>query len=212
MSSALSTRMGLKLRRIARELAENPVDRRWRQTWEVVNPMEGWLLESEGRWLFDAARSLSLGSVIVEIGSFKGRSTCCLASGSRQKARVFAIDTFDGGPNLPKANSLPEFQANLEHCGVSEWVEPVVALSTDVARNWNKPITLLFIDGSHNYEDVSADFAGFFPHVVPSGLVALHDVNNADWPGVKKVWMENRHLLSEVGYLGGMGFGRKHAS
>ena len=209
MSSALSTRVKLKLRRIAHELVERPADRKWRRTWEMVGPLEGWLLEPEGRWLFDAARSLAPHSVVLEIGSFKGRSTCCLASGCGSRARIFAIDTFDGGPNLPRANSLPEFNANLSRCGVSELVQPVVGLSAEIAKTWSRPIDLLFIDGSHNYEDVLADFSGFFPHVVPGGLVAMHDVNNTDWPGVRQAWEERKHLLRAIGYLGIMGYGCK---
>jgi predicted O-methyltransferase YrrM len=210
MSTPLITRVGLKIKKIAREWKETPAEREWRQIWALVDSIEGWLYPSEGKWLFDAARSLPKDSTIVEIGSFKGRSTCCLAFGSREgNKRIFAIDSFDGGPGLPRAHSFPDFSQNLQRCGLSKYVEPIVGMSGDVAKTWGKPIHFLFIDGSHAYEDVLADFAGFFPYVVPGGVVAFHDVNE-NWPGVLKAWNEDiEHQLIETGNCEGLGYGRK---
>jgi MMP 1-O-methyltransferase len=211
MSTPLSTRLRLKIRKIARDL--NPAQREFQHFWPVIDSVEGWLLPSEGAWLFQVARSLPKDGNIVEIGSFKGRSTCCLALACRGTARrVFGIDTFDGGPDLPKLNSLPDFRRNLERCGVAAYVKPIVEHSGTAARIWKEPIHLLFIDGSHGYEDVLADFAGFLPHVVPGGIVAFHDVRNENWPGVAKAWAEIKGQLTEIGYSDSLGFGRKPAS
>jgi hypothetical protein len=85
-----------------------------------------------------------------------------------------------------------------------------VGLSSEVAKSWDKPIHFLFVDGSHLYEDVLADFAGFFPHVVPGGLVAFHDVATESWPGVLRAWRETiEHELIDIGYRDSMGYGRK---
>src|SRR5258708_4225521 len=145
MSTPLSTRLRLKVTKFARNL--NPTNREFQRFWSVIDSVEGWLLPSEGAWLFGAARSLPRDGNIVEIGSFKGRSTCCLALGCRgTERRVFGIDTFDGGPDLPKANSLPDFMRNLERCGVSAYVETIVEHSGVAAKLWKRPIHLLFID------------------------------------------------------------------
>ncbi|MCU1242657.1 MAG: glycosyltransferase [Candidatus Acidoferrum typicum] len=147
------------------------------------------------------------------IGSFKGRSTCCLAAGCRgSQKRVFAIDSFDGGSDLPNVNSFPDFSKNLERCNVSAYVEPAVGLSSKMAQTWCKPIHMLFIDGSHAYEGVLADFAGFSRHVVPGGIVALHDVRDESWPGVARAWAEIKAQLTEIGYSDTLGFGRKPES
>jgi predicted O-methyltransferase YrrM len=213
MSTPLITRVGLKIKRIVRELTESPEEHEWRQIWPQVDSTEGWLSEMEGKWLFYAVRSLANDTNIVEIGSFKGRSTCCLAAACRgSQKRVFAIDWFNGGPDLPNVHSLPDFSRNLERCGVSAYVEPVVGLSGKVAQSWCKPVHLLYIDGSHAYEDVLADFGGFFPHVVPGGVVALHDVRDETWPGVTRAWAEIKTHLTEVGYSESLGFGRKPES
>jgi len=211
MSTSLATRIRLKIKKVVRELAETSEDRQFRGIWHELNSIEGWLLASEGRWLFNAARSLPSQANILEIGSYKGRSTCCLALGCKgTEKRIFAIDSFDGGPNLPKSDSLPDFRENLKRQGVSGCVEPIVGLSGEVAKTWNKHLHFLFVDGSHLYEDVLADFAGFFPHVVRGGVVAFHDVLNESWPGVGRAWRESiEHQLKDVGYCDTLGYGRK---
>jgi predicted O-methyltransferase YrrM len=208
-STPLAVRAKLKIAKIVRELTEPPTDREWRHLWARAKGMEGWLRPEEGRWLFDAARALPPESTIVEIGSFKGRSTCCLAGGCREHARVYAVDSFDGGPNLPRADSLADFNRNIRSCGLSDYVEPIVGLSSEVARKWAKPIHLLFIDGSHNYDDVLADFNGFFPHLTKRSFVAFHDVNNRAWPGVLQVWTDVKSLLTNVGSCQSLAYGSK---
>src|SRR5579871_2007365 len=55
--------------------------------------IDGWLKLEEAELLFEAAMSVTSGC-IVEIGSYRGRSTVALAAGSRSgaKAPVFAIE------------------------------------------------------------------------------------------------------------------------
>ena len=68
---------------------------------------------------------------------------------------------------------------------------------------------MVFIDGSHVYEDVVADFNGFFPHLLPGGILAVHDVGDGH-PGVWKAWREHMsHCLCETGMVGNLAFGRK---
>jgi hypothetical protein len=208
MDTPLSTRAVLKIKRIARRFSAT--EREFQRIWPMIQPIGGWLMEGQEKWLFKRARSLKDGTNIVEIGSYKGRSTCCLGFGCKgTKKHVFAIDRFDGGPDLPRYDSFAEFCANVKRCGLSECVEPVIGTSSEIARTWNKPIQLLFIDGSHLYEDVLLDFEGFFPHVVRGGMVAFHDVRE-DHPGVLKAWHGIiKQQLAGVGYCSSIGYGRK---
>ena len=201
----------MKLKRIYLDLTGPRVEREWRRAWSLGNPVDGWLMEGQERWLFETAYSLPSPANIVEIGSFKGRSTCFLAFGCRRtKKRVFAIDTFTGNDcDFGYRDFFGEFSVNVNRCGLSEYVQPVVGLSSRVAKAWNKPIHLLFIDGSHRYEDVLSDFEGFFPHVVPGGIVAFHDVIE-DWPGPLRAWHEIiKNRLINVGYCLSLAHGRK---
>jgi predicted O-methyltransferase YrrM len=208
MGTPFTTRVILKIKRTVREF--NPAEREFGRIWPRIDPVEGWLFKAEGNWLFKRARSLPDGANLVEIGSFKGRSTCCLAFGCRgTKKRVFAVDTFDGGPDLQRHDSFREFCLNIKRCQLSEYVEPVRGISWEIAKTWNKPVHFLFIDGSHIYEDVMADFASFLPHVVPGGIIAFHDVHE-NHPGVLKAWHETfKPQLTGVGYCTTIGYGRK---
>jgi predicted O-methyltransferase YrrM len=210
MGTPFATRVVLKIKKVARELTKTSDERQFRRIWPLIDSIQGWLYFDEAQWLYVAARSLSDHSNIVEIGSYHGRSTCCLAVGCRESGkRVFAIDSFDGGPDLPRADSLAQFQSNIERLHLADYVQPIVGISTEVAKDWDKPIHLLFIDGSHLYEDVMADFASFFPHVAPGGLVAFHDVQQA-FPGVLKAWNEMfEPKLTRTGLCETLGYGTK---
>ena len=56
--------------------------------------IEGWLSEKEAFGLYSIANKLGAGSTIVEIGSWKGKSTYCLAKGLKN-GKIFAIDPFN---------------------------------------------------------------------------------------------------------------------
>ncbi len=206
----LPRRIRLKLKRVYRDLTGPRMEREWVHARPLVASIEGWLTQDQEKWLFETAYSLPDRTTIVEIGSFKGRSTCCLARGCRgTRKRVFAIDTFGTQDYFGHHDFLSEFSQNMERCGTSKYVTPIVGVSSKVAETWTKSIDMLFIDGSHEYADVLADFDGFFPHVVPGGIVAFHDVSD-DWPGPLRLWNElARRLLTETGKCDTLAFGRK---
>lgn len=195
---------------IYRQVASS--ERAFTKIWPVVNSVEGFLVSPiQERWFFETALSLPDGANIVEIGSFKGRSTCCLAFGCKGTSKkCFAVDTFRGNSSDFKHEPyFDKFWSNIQKIGLSSYVTPVQGLSSEVAKTWSKPIHLLYIDGSHQYDDVLADFEGFFPHVVEGGIVAFHDVIET-WPGPLRVWREvAAPLLKEKGICSTLAFGRK---
>ena len=187
-------------------------ERAFRRCWPLIQGVPGLLVSPhQERWLFTAARRLPEGANIVEIGAFKGRSTCCFAFGCRGTGkRVYSIDTFNGNDvDFAERDFFDTYWANVQRCQLAAYVTPCRGLSDDLAQTWARPIHLLFIDGLHTYEQVLADFDGFFRHVVPGGIVALHDVDEA-WPGVSRAWYEHiRDQLVEVGTCRTLAFGRK---
>jgi CheY-like chemotaxis protein len=196
----------------------DPLERDFNQVWPLIDSVEGFFVSPiQERWLLRAARLLPEGATIVEIGSFKGRSTCCLAYGCRNTSKhVFAIDTFLGDEaDSRQGVYLDDFQRNIETCGLSAYVTPIPGRSTEVAKTWDKPIHFLFIDGSHEYQDVLADFENFFPYVVPGGIIAFHDVHPwvdgpVGFPDVLRIWQDIASLLLfERGMCSTIAFGRK---
>jgi predicted O-methyltransferase YrrM len=164
--------------------------------------IDGWLDDMQGYVLSLMAEQGPGVGEIVEIGSFKGKSTCWLAYGAKSAGRekVTAIDPFTGSPehlhgevlsdpDLEELGStLPIFEENLRKLNLFDYVVPIVALSAAAAAVWNRPIRLLFIDGDHSYEGAKQDFELWSPHVVPGGLIALHDIGH--WEGVTRFYRE----------------------
>lgn len=151
----------------------------------LVDTIPGWLTRREASLLYTLARRCTGKGVILEIGSWKGKSTVCLAQGSRDgaKAEVHAVDPFTGSSEHGKVYTFPEFQRNVERAGISSLVTPHQQPSKDAAQGWTKPIELLWIDGAHEFEFVKLDYALWAPHLVPGGVIAFHDSTDPGvWP------------------------------
>ena len=159
-----------------------------------VAAIGGWLTPKEGRLLYDLARGCTGRGVIVEIGSWKGKSTIWLASGSRRGrgVLVYAIDPHTAqSDNLATQSAVPtfaEFTENIRQAGVAELVVPMVTTSADAARAFDRPVELIFIDGAHDYASVALDLELWFPKVVEGGTIAFHDT--VAWEGPRRLVAE----------------------
>jgi MMP 1-O-methyltransferase len=150
---------------------------------ELIKDVPGWLSDEEGEALYELARACTGRGVIVEIGSWKGKSTICLGLGSRagRGVPIFAVD-----PHADYRHG--EFKDNIERAGIADLVTPLKGLSQLVVDGFGRPIELLFVDGSHEEDDVREDFEKWVPKVVEGGVVAFHDTT---WhPGVRRVVAE----------------------
>lgn len=141
----------------------------------------GWLTEAEGLFLYNTAKKVKTGNAIVEIGSWKGKSTICLGNGSQDgnRVKIFAIDPHIGSSEhrkmFGKVDTFEEFKQNINRGGISEFVEPIRDTSENAAKNLNQQIEFVFIDGAHEYNFVKLDFKLWFPKVVNGGILAFHD-------------------------------------
>jgi predicted O-methyltransferase YrrM len=167
---------------------------------ENLNSVEGFLTYREGALLFYFAYTQSHPGRVVEIGSFKGKSTVWLAKAlelSQRDEKVVAIDphinTGETGvvPVYDEQSSYDAFIENLSRLNLSRSVQPIVAVSETVAKNWNEQIRFLFIDGSHRYEDVKLDLVLWEPWVSIGGVICLHDTKfNGPFVGVRRAMNE----------------------
>lgn len=143
----------------------------------------GFLTEREGRFLALIAACAPAHGTILEIGSYKGKSTVGLASIAQRYGfgPVVAVDPHtapavtDFGHGSEQS-SWDDFQTSLRRAGVDGSVEIHRGYSRDLAQGWTRPIRFLWIDGDHTYRGAKADLDLFGKHVVPGGIVALHDV------------------------------------
>lgn len=87
-----------------------------------------------------------------------------------------------GGKPLTSDSFYGKFLANTRENGVPGLIEPIRGKSVEVARHWDKPIQLLFIDGAHEYEDTKADFTAWEPFLAKGGTIAFHDYELSPCP------------------------------
>ena len=183
------------------------------EAWEATRLVPGYLLENEARFLGFLAACTPAKGRIVEIGSFKGRSTVMLAKVAAHYALgpVVAIDPHNFNLSEKReaasealarpASTKDDFLNSLRTAGVMGHVEFRHALSKDVSSSWNEPIRLLWIDGDHTYRGAKDDFDGFAPHVKPGGTIALHDALNA-FSGPIRVFVEEMLRSNQFGAAG----------
>jgi MMP 1-O-methyltransferase len=157
-----------------------------------VYHLPGMLTPAEVDCLFQLGQFDQRQGVIVEIGSWKGKSTVALARGSAKKIheKIYAIDPHS---ILPEEryfeDTKSEFLANVARAGVKDRVIPMIMTSEEAAKGWHQPIRLLWIDGDHRYEPAKLDFTLWEPFLVEGGILALHDTIRKQGP--KRVLWEN---------------------
>ena len=149
--------------------------------------IDGWMSERELTWLANTAKNCN---IIVEFGSFKGRSTRALADNSPDSCKIFAIDPWTGiYPNvIPPISTfvLPEFKNNLKEYIKSGKVIPRRMYSDSFTLSDKVKADMIFIDGDHSYEGVSVDIAKAISLLNPSGILCGHDYDIVNWPGTVK--------------------------
>lgn len=150
---------------------------------EIKN-IEGFLTEKEGNLLFKLAKKCRKGAAIVEIGSWKGKSTAYLALGSSvgNRNKVYAVDHHQGSKEhrkkFGKISTYNDFKRNMKKMNLEHYIIPVVAKSSDAADYFNKKAGLIFIDGDHSYSSVKKDFELWLPNLTNGGVIAFHDSNH----------------------------------
>jgi hypothetical protein len=150
---------------------------------DCIKKTEGMITFEEAKLLYDLATDITE-NCIVEIGSYRGRSTTALACGSLNgmSVPVFAIEPHEDFTGILKAEFGPQDRAaffkTMLDTGCYKIVRLVNLSSEIIASNWNLKIALLFIDGDHTFEAVKKDFDCWYPHLAKGALIAFHDSKN----------------------------------
>ena len=157
----------------------NPDALSWPAAQRRMEGVEGLITEAQTRRLFQRARGVPDGGRIVEIGSFRGRSTIALALGAPGRTEIVAIDPYlpskDGAPIDEGEAARESFFANLDACGVADRVRQVRQRSSEAVAQVDGEIDLLWIDGDHGYRAVRDDVDIWAARVPPGGTMLLHD-------------------------------------
>ncbi len=150
--------------------------------------VEGWLTDVQARRLWAAAAQVGASGQIVEIGSFRGRSTIILASAASDSVALVAVDPHGGsdrGPNEYDPDAPlgdvdhDTFHANLARAGVDDRVRHVRRPSDQAWDDVEGQIDMLYIDGAHRYRFAKPDIERWGARVRPGGSMFIHDSYNA---------------------------------
>lgn len=138
-----------------------------------------------------AVQRTAASGCLVEVGSWMGKSAwymCDLIRRSRKKLYFFCVDTWQGSEE--HQDIIPKLKVPLrasfdyymsEHTGRYAAIEKP---SIEAAKLFEDgSLDFVFIDASHNLQDVTDDITAWLPKLKSKGLLAGHDIL---WPSVKK--------------------------
>lgn len=164
-------------------------------TFDELAELDGLISRDVGELLHNFAALVSADESIVELGSYRGKSTCYLATGASidHKAPVYAVDAWSEEVSAWRSavlSTLPspsfdDFTAQLDKAGVSDGVRIIRSLTTLAADLYDgPPVGLLYIDGDHSREAVLADFRAWRRHLAPDAVIIFDDFGVTKNPGV----------------------------
>lgn len=131
-------------------------------------------------------------ATFVEVGAWLGRSAAYMATeiaNSKKNIKFFCVDTWEGSQEqaargLTKQRNLyAEFLTNIQP--VQNFITPYKMMSHEAAQIFaDESLDFVFIDASHDYDNVMIDLKSWYPKVKKGGVFAGHDYPS--WNGVKR--------------------------
>tara|TARA_R110000765_G_scaffold53245_1_gene106906 strand:+ start:54 stop:713 length:660 start_codon:yes stop_codon:yes gene_type:complete len=161
--------------------------------------IEGWWGDTDASLYARMVDRFNTGSHFVEIGSFKGRSSSCMAVeiiNSNKDIRFDCVDTWSGSEEHQQDGVAEDstvvagdlFQKFLDNTKqFSEIIHPIRLPSQEAHTLYDEEsLDFVFIDAAHDMRNVLKDICGWLPKVKRGGIIAGHDyggghigVNNA---------------------------------
>lgn len=137
--------------------------------WRFPGEVPGWLSEREGLEL----AKLAAGKRVLEIGSYHGRSTMCMAQVAES---LDSIDWHKGDSGSGPGGTLDAFKDTIQRYDLREKITLHVECTQEAAPNLDpESFDLVFIDAAHDEENVRIDINAALRLVKPGGVIALHD-------------------------------------
>jgi predicted O-methyltransferase YrrM len=158
-----------------------------------IDCVKGFMPADEGAALYEAALEASSIGPCLEIGSYCGKSAVYMGAACKENgALLVTVDHHRGSEeNQPgwehhdtdlwdeeagTMDTLPFLRRTLRLANLEGTVVPIVGGSVSVAKIWQTPLALLFIDGGHAREHAMNDYDHWAPKVMSGGVLAIHDV------------------------------------
>ena len=140
--------------------------------------IEGWC-EDEITTLYDRAISEARdGSVFVELGCYKGKSTCYMIDAIKRSGKrisFYVIDNFSTLGDVEK-----EFLENLGEERLSK-ITFIRKDSISASINFNdNRVDFIFIDTDHSAKQLTNELLRWIPKMKSGGLISGHDFHHLD--------------------------------
>lgn len=150
--------------------------------------IQGWFDDTR---TFDKAVDWFNTGRFVEIGAWKGRSTAYLGTAiinSGKNIKLDVVDTFCGSEEHLDVNQEKLYEEFCFNIGPIRSAIGTVHImkSVDAAKKYrDNSLDFVFIDASHDYDNVMADLKSWYPKVREGGMIGGDDYTDS-WPGVKR--------------------------
>jgi cephalosporin hydroxylase len=161
---------------------------------ERLAALPGLITNEQGLMLARYAGQVYKHNAIIEIGSYKGKSTCYLAYGAGPFGpKVYAVDPWgldgnvDGKHHYADPSAKAGFDAAVAALQYQARITAIQGFSANVAKSWARPVGLLYIDGDHSEEAVRADYTSWRKHLVEGAYLIFDDLDTPKNPGVRTV-------------------------
>ncbi|MEU8231247.1 class I SAM-dependent methyltransferase [Actinoplanes sp. NPDC048967] len=159
----------------------------------IATEARGFMPPDEGLALYAAGIAAGELGHLLEVGTYCGKSTVYLGAAAQARGRrLITVDHHHGSeehqpgweyhepdlvdPVTGRIDTLPTFRRTLHRAGLEDVVVALVGSSATAAGLWGSPVALVFIDGGHTDAAAEQDYQGWTPHLLPGGLLVIHDV------------------------------------
>lgn len=158
-----------------------------------ITKVKGFLADDEAEALYQMALENSANGPVLEIGSYCGKSTIYLGlAAQKNNSVVYALDHHRGSEEHQLGeeyhdkelydeqaglmDTFKDFRRNMRAAQLDDTVVPLVSSSAVVAKHWQTPLSMVFIDGGHSFEAALTDYQSWASWVKPGGILAIHDI------------------------------------
>lgn len=135
----------------------------------MIDLPEGWLTQDEAAEL----RRLAVAKTVLELGSWKGRSTVAMAETAEC---VWAVDTFNGDDGTGKGDTWKAFTRNVMQYILQGKIVPSIGRFEDVLPTLSLArFGLAFVDGDHSYDQTRWLLETLTKGMQQGATIAVHD-------------------------------------
>jgi ferredoxin len=144
---------------------------------------EGWFTEADAELYIEVCSKVPKGGIVVEVGSYKGRSASYVGPVLKGRATLVCTDSFVGINPPPKPDFegrkrlRRELEQNLNALGLlGDPVRVIQCESTCASQMYdNNSLDAVYIDAMHDAHSVRLDIEHWWPKIKPGGWIMGHD-------------------------------------